>query len=169
MPSAPARTSRLPGPRAARFFDARADTCEDHVVRLVRGIRVDCEKPVDRGHRRHRDRRRPLAIAHLRRHADRQLRRRASIQATRERGSSPDCGLSWTLPQAIGHERAMRFLLEPRMHGCRLRRSPSAWWARSFPKKPSRTPSSPTAIRSQRSPPWHRETDQAPGDPSRAS
>ncbi|MBW2394081.1 MAG: enoyl-CoA hydratase/isomerase family protein, partial [Deltaproteobacteria bacterium] len=31
-------------------------------------------------------------------------------------GSSPDCGLSFTLPQAIGHERAMRFLLEPRMH-----------------------------------------------------
>jgi 2-(1,2-epoxy-1,2-dihydrophenyl)acetyl-CoA isomerase len=30
-------------------------------------------------------------------------------------GSSPDCGLSWTLPQAIGHERAMRFLLDPQM------------------------------------------------------
>lgn len=27
-------------------------------------------------------------------------------------GTSPDGGLAWTLPQAIGHERAMRFLLE---------------------------------------------------------
>ena len=30
-------------------------------------------------------------------------------------GTSPDGGLSFTLPQAIGHERAMRFLLEQRM------------------------------------------------------
>jgi 2-(1,2-epoxy-1,2-dihydrophenyl)acetyl-CoA isomerase len=30
-------------------------------------------------------------------------------------GTSPDCGLSWTLPQAVGHERAMRFLLDPKM------------------------------------------------------
>ena len=29
-------------------------------------------------------------------------------------GASPDAGLSWTLPQAIGYERAMRFLLENR-------------------------------------------------------
>jgi 2-(1,2-epoxy-1,2-dihydrophenyl)acetyl-CoA isomerase len=27
-------------------------------------------------------------------------------------GTSPDGGLAWTLPQAVGHERAMRFLLE---------------------------------------------------------
>ncbi|MGB5644741.1 MAG: enoyl-CoA hydratase-related protein, partial [Gammaproteobacteria bacterium] len=27
-------------------------------------------------------------------------------------GTSPDCGLTWSLPQAVGHERAMRFLLE---------------------------------------------------------
>ncbi len=27
-------------------------------------------------------------------------------------GTSPDGGLGWTLPQAVGHERAMRFLLE---------------------------------------------------------
>ena len=32
-------------------------------------------------------------------------------------GTSPDGGLSWTLPQAIGHEPAMRFLLEQEMHG----------------------------------------------------
>jgi 2-(1,2-epoxy-1,2-dihydrophenyl)acetyl-CoA isomerase len=30
-------------------------------------------------------------------------------------GTSPDGGLTWTLPQAIGYERAMRFLLEQRM------------------------------------------------------
>jgi 2-(1,2-epoxy-1,2-dihydrophenyl)acetyl-CoA isomerase len=31
-------------------------------------------------------------------------------------GTSPDGGLSWTLPQAIGYERALRFLLEGDMH-----------------------------------------------------
>ena len=30
-------------------------------------------------------------------------------------GLSPDLGLTWTLPRAIGYERAMRFMLEPRM------------------------------------------------------
>jgi 2-(1,2-epoxy-1,2-dihydrophenyl)acetyl-CoA isomerase len=30
-------------------------------------------------------------------------------------GTSPDGGLSWTLPQLVGHEQAMRFLLDPRM------------------------------------------------------
>ena len=30
-------------------------------------------------------------------------------------GVSPDLGLSWTLPRAIGYERSMRFLLEQRM------------------------------------------------------
>jgi 2-(1,2-epoxy-1,2-dihydrophenyl)acetyl-CoA isomerase len=30
-------------------------------------------------------------------------------------GTSPDGGLTWTLPQAIGYEHAMRFLLEQRM------------------------------------------------------
>ncbi|MDP6606950.1 MAG: enoyl-CoA hydratase-related protein, partial [Dehalococcoidia bacterium] len=29
-------------------------------------------------------------------------------------GGSPDGGLSWTLPQAVGYEQAMRFLLENR-------------------------------------------------------
>lgn len=28
--------------------------------------------------------------------------------------TSPDGGLSWTLPQALGHEKALRFLLDPR-------------------------------------------------------
>ena len=31
-------------------------------------------------------------------------------------GTSPDGGLTWTLPQAIGYERAMRFLLGQQMH-----------------------------------------------------
>jgi 2-(1,2-epoxy-1,2-dihydrophenyl)acetyl-CoA isomerase len=30
-------------------------------------------------------------------------------------GTSPDAGLTWTLPRAVGYERAMRFLLEQRM------------------------------------------------------
>ena len=30
-------------------------------------------------------------------------------------GTSPDGGLTWTLPQALGYERAMRFFLESRM------------------------------------------------------
>jgi len=30
-------------------------------------------------------------------------------------GTSPDGGLTWTLPQAVGYERALRFLLEQRM------------------------------------------------------
>src|SRR6185295_12966556 len=30
-------------------------------------------------------------------------------------GASPDGGLTWTLPEAIGYERAMRFFLENRM------------------------------------------------------
>jgi len=32
-------------------------------------------------------------------------------------GTSPDGGLAWTLPQAVGHERAMRFLLEQEFVG----------------------------------------------------
>jgi 2-(1,2-epoxy-1,2-dihydrophenyl)acetyl-CoA isomerase len=32
-------------------------------------------------------------------------------------GASPDGGLTWTLPEAIGRERAMRFFLEQRMIG----------------------------------------------------
>ena len=30
-------------------------------------------------------------------------------------GTSPDGGLTWTLPEAVGYERAMRFFLEQRM------------------------------------------------------
>jgi 2-(1,2-epoxy-1,2-dihydrophenyl)acetyl-CoA isomerase len=35
-------------------------------------------------------------------------------------GTSPDGGLSWTLPQVVGHERAMRFLLEQEMVGAEV-------------------------------------------------
>ena len=31
-------------------------------------------------------------------------------------GTSPDAGLSWTLPATLGHEQAMRFFLRPKMH-----------------------------------------------------
>jgi 2-(1,2-epoxy-1,2-dihydrophenyl)acetyl-CoA isomerase len=87
----------------------------DQVVRLVTGIRVDCEKPVIAGIN-------GLAIGAglaLAMCADMRV---ASAKARfhpgyARAGSSPDCGLSWTLPQAIGHERAMHFLLDPQMLG----------------------------------------------------
>ena len=34
-------------------------------------------------------------------------------------GTSPDAGLSWTLPAALGREQAMRFFLRPKMHDAR--------------------------------------------------
>jgi enoyl-CoA hydratase/carnithine racemase len=46
------------------------------------------------------------------------MARRARLIAGYPRiGGSPDGGLSWTLPQAIGYEQAMRFLLENRTVG----------------------------------------------------
>lgn len=88
-------------------------SAEDQVVRLVSGIRVACEKPVIAGVN-------GIAIGAglaLAMCADMRI---ASVKARfhpgyARAGSSPDCGLSWTLPQAIGHERAMRFLLDPQM------------------------------------------------------
>jgi 2-(1,2-epoxy-1,2-dihydrophenyl)acetyl-CoA isomerase len=82
---------------------------------MVTGIRVECEKPVVAGIG-------GIAIGaglSLALCADMRI---ASAKARvhpgyARAGSSPDCGLSWTLPQAIGHEGAMRFLLEPKMHG----------------------------------------------------
>ncbi len=88
-------------------------SAEDQVVRLVSAIRIDCEKPVVAGLN-------GLAIGAglaLAMCADmRFASAKARVHPGYARaGSSPDCGLSWTLPQAIGHERAMRFLLDPRM------------------------------------------------------
>ena len=96
---------RRPAGSAAR------PSAEDQVVRLVSGIRVDCEKPVIAGIN-------GIAIGAglaLAMCADmRVASSRARLHPGYARaGSSPDCGLSWTLPQAIGHERAMRFLLDP--------------------------------------------------------
>ena len=86
----------------------------DVVVQLVIGMRVSCEKPViagidgiavGAG----------LALAML---ADMRLASSAARfhPGYARIGTSPDCGLSWTLPEAIGRERAMRFFLEPAMH-----------------------------------------------------
>ena len=86
----------------------------DLVVELVRGMCVSCEKPViagidgiaiGAG----------LALAML---ADmRMASSRARFHPGYARvGTSPDCGLSWTLPATIGRERALRFFLLPEMH-----------------------------------------------------
>lgn len=82
----------------------------DAVVRLVSGIKLGCNKPVIAGIN-------GLAIGaglSLAMCCDARI---ASTNASfhpgyGRAGTSPDCGLTWTLPQAVGHERAMRFLLE---------------------------------------------------------
>ena len=92
---------------------AEIGSVEESAVALVMCIRVHCEKPViagiggiaiGAGL--------PLALC-----ADIRL---ASSAARFHPGysraaTSPDCGLTWTLPEAIGRERAMRFLLEQEM------------------------------------------------------
>jgi len=82
----------------------------DNVVRLVRCMRVDCEKPVVAG------------IGGIAIGAGLSLALCADIRIASSKarfhpgyarvGTSPDCGLTWTLPQAIGRERALRFLLD---------------------------------------------------------
>jgi len=89
----------------------------ERVVDLVTGFRIKCEKPVIAGID-------GIAIG-----AGFALAMCADIRmaSTRARfhpgyaraGTSPDCGLSWTLPAAIGREGAMRFFLDPRMHDAR--------------------------------------------------
>lgn len=86
----------------------------DRVVQLVTGFRVTCEKPVIAGID-------GIAIG-----AGLALAMCADIRmaSTNARfhpgyaraGTSPDCGLSWTLPATIGREAAMRFFLDPQMH-----------------------------------------------------
>lgn len=85
----------------------------DHVVRLVRCMRVDCEKPVVAG------------IGGIAIGAGLSLALCADVRIASSKarfhpgyarvGTSPDCGLTWTLPQAIGRERALRFLLDVKM------------------------------------------------------
>lgn len=86
------------------------DATIERVVKLVTGIRVQCQKPVIAGIN-------GLAIGaglSLAMCCDMRI---ASNAATfhpgyARVGTSPDCGLTWSLPQAVGHEQAMRFLLE---------------------------------------------------------
>jgi 2-(1,2-epoxy-1,2-dihydrophenyl)acetyl-CoA isomerase len=99
--------------RPAAGSAAERPSMEDQVVRLVSGIRVDCEKPVIAGVN-------GIAIGAglaLAMCADMRIARATARfhPGYARAGSSPDCGLSWTLPQAIGHEGAMRFLLDPQM------------------------------------------------------
>jgi 2-(1,2-epoxy-1,2-dihydrophenyl)acetyl-CoA isomerase len=91
-----------------------AEQTADRVVQLVTGFRVNCEKPVIAGID-------GIAIG-----AGLALAMCADIRMASSRarfhpgyaraGTSPDCGLSWTLPAAIGREQAMRFFLDPKMH-----------------------------------------------------
>lgn len=88
----------------------RGSDTVDTAVQLVMNIRVNCQKPVIAGIN-------GLAIGaglSLAMCCDMRL---ASSDARfhpgyARAGTSPDCGLTWSLPQAVGHERAMRFLLE---------------------------------------------------------
>lgn len=97
--------------------DPKPDSVEqtaDIVVQLVTGMRVTCEKPVIAGID-------GIAIG-----AGLALAMCADIRMASSAarfhpgyariGTSPDCGLTWTLPAAIGREPAMRFFLEPNMH-----------------------------------------------------
>lgn len=82
----------------------------ESVVELVRGMRVDCTKPVIAGID-------GIAIG-----AGLSLAMAADIRVASSAArfhpgytrlaTSPDVGLTWTLPAAIGRERALRFLLE---------------------------------------------------------
>ena len=88
----------------------RAKDTIETVVQLVTSIRVKCEKPVIAGIN-------GLAIGAGLSLAMCCDMRMASSHARfhpgyARAGTSPDCGLTWSLPQAVGHERAMRFLLE---------------------------------------------------------
>ena len=86
----------------------------DLVVQLVTALRLGCEKPVVAGID-------GIAIGaglSLAMCADMRLASsRARFHPGYARvGTSPDAGLSWTLPATLGHEQAMRFFLRPKMH-----------------------------------------------------
>lgn len=90
------------------------ETTTDLVVELVTAMRVGCEKPVIAGID-------GIAIGAglaLAMCADmRMASSRARVHPGYARvGTSPDAGLSWTLPATLGHEQAMRFFLRPKMH-----------------------------------------------------
>jgi 2-(1,2-epoxy-1,2-dihydrophenyl)acetyl-CoA isomerase len=97
--------------------DPKPDSVEqtaDIVVQLVTGLRVTCEKPIIAGIN-------GVAVGAglaLAMCADiRMASSAARVHPGYARiGTSPDCGLTWTLPAAIGREPAMRFFLEPKMH-----------------------------------------------------
>lgn len=98
---------------AAPATAADRATMAENVVRLVRCMRVDCEKPVVAG------------IGGIAIGAGLSLALCSDLRIASSKarfhpgyarvGTSPDCGLTWTLPQAIGRERALRFLLEVRV------------------------------------------------------
>jgi 2-(1,2-epoxy-1,2-dihydrophenyl)acetyl-CoA isomerase len=94
-------------PQAAALDDV------DWIGRFLLSIRLVCEKPVVAGLD-------GVAVG-----AGTALALCADLRVASERAAlhpgyirvatSPDGGLSWTLPQLVGHEQAMRFLLDPRM------------------------------------------------------
>ena len=101
---------RKPGDPPPDSVEATADL----VVQLVTGMRSGCEKPVIAGID-------GIAIGaglSLAMCADmRMASSRARFHPGYARiGTSPDAGLSWTLPATLGHEQAMRFFLQPKMH-----------------------------------------------------
>ena len=103
-------SKRKPGDPAPDSVEVTADL----VVQLVTGIRAGCEKPVIAGID-------GIAIGaglSLAMCADmRMASSRALFHPGYARvGTSPDAGLSWTLPATLGHEQAMRFFLQPKMH-----------------------------------------------------
>ena len=87
------------------------ETTTERVIRLVRGMRVECEKPIVAG------------IGGVAIGAGLSLALCADLRVASSAarfhpgyarlGTSPDVGLSWTLPQAVGREQALRFLLQP--------------------------------------------------------
>ena len=92
--------------------DSAGETLADRRGHLTTLMRIDCEKPIVAGVN-------GIAIGaglSLALNADIRI---AAPSATfhpgyTRVGLSPDLGLTWTLPRAVGYERAMRFLLEVR-------------------------------------------------------